>query len=139
MNLQFYLVTSNPQLVRSNLDNWKVKRVGHGSHGIEDTRINSEIRSSFSRNRITVSMIYIPNRKPEVKHWLRLMLILLDGSSARSARRKPGTTRRIHMITRVASNGESGAKNAKYCACSLSKQTANGNKVLAEFFRYIDI
>jgi GNAT superfamily N-acetyltransferase len=31
INLLFYLVTSNPQLIRGNLDNWRVKRVGHGS------------------------------------------------------------------------------------------------------------
>ena len=36
LNLPFYLVTSNPQLVRGNLDGWIVKRVGHGRHGRTD-------------------------------------------------------------------------------------------------------
>jgi hypothetical protein len=32
------LVNSNPQLVRGNLGNWRVKRVGHGTAGSEDTQ-----------------------------------------------------------------------------------------------------
>jgi GNAT superfamily N-acetyltransferase len=39
INLPFYLVTSNPQLIRGNLEYWRVKRFGHGSHGRENTRI----------------------------------------------------------------------------------------------------
>ena len=67
VNLPFYLVTSNPQLVRSNLDKWKVKRVGHGSHGRSDTRINQELVNSNSRRRLSVSIVYCPTRKPEAK------------------------------------------------------------------------
>jgi GNAT superfamily N-acetyltransferase len=48
-SLPFYLVTSNPQLIRGNLYFWKIKRVGHGSHGREDTRINRELLDSNSR------------------------------------------------------------------------------------------
>jgi hypothetical protein len=59
-NLPFYLVTSNPQLIRGSLDHWKIKRVGHGSHGREDTRINRELVNSNSRRRLGVSMIYNP-------------------------------------------------------------------------------
>ena len=56
VNLPFYLVTSNPQLVRGNLDNWKVKRIGHGSHGRNNTRINRELMNSNSRRRLSVSL-----------------------------------------------------------------------------------
>jgi GNAT superfamily N-acetyltransferase len=53
INLPFYLVTSNPQLIRSNLESWKIKRFGHGSHGRENTRINKELVNSNSRRRLT--------------------------------------------------------------------------------------
>ena len=67
-NLPFYLVTSNPQLIRRNIDHWKIKRVGHGSHGRENTRINRELVNSNSRRRLSVSMIYNPiKRNPKVK------------------------------------------------------------------------
>lgn len=59
MNLPFYLVTSNPQLVRGNLDKWKVKRIGHSSHGRSDTMINQELVKSNSRRRLSVSLEYI--------------------------------------------------------------------------------
>jgi GNAT superfamily N-acetyltransferase len=58
MNLPFYLVTSNPQLVRGNLDKWKVKRIGHGSQGRSDTMINQELVKSNSRRRLSVSLEY---------------------------------------------------------------------------------
>jgi GNAT superfamily N-acetyltransferase len=60
LNLPFYLVTSNPQLIRGNMGNWKVKRVGHGSHGREDTRINREISKTNCRRRLSVSLQYSP-------------------------------------------------------------------------------
>ncbi len=63
INLPFYLVTSNPQLVRGNLGNWRVKRVGHGTAGNEDTRINSELTKSNSKRRLSVTLQYIPKRK----------------------------------------------------------------------------
>ena len=59
----FYLVTSNPQLIRGNLNHWKIKRVGHGSHGKGDTRINRELINSNSRRRLSVSMVYDPRKK----------------------------------------------------------------------------
>ena len=62
VNLPFYLVTSNPQLVRGNLGNWRVKRVGHGSCGGEDTRINRELTQSNSKRRLSVSLQYMPKR-----------------------------------------------------------------------------
>jgi GNAT superfamily N-acetyltransferase len=57
--LPFYLVTSNPQLVRGNLGDWRVKRVGHGTAGSEDTRINSELTKSNSKRRLSVTLQYI--------------------------------------------------------------------------------
>jgi len=55
----FYILTSNPQIIRGNLENWKITRYGHASRGRENTRINSEIRNSLSRKRITVSLKYV--------------------------------------------------------------------------------
>jgi GNAT superfamily N-acetyltransferase len=58
--MPFYILTSNPQIIRGNMKNWKITRFGHASKGREDTKINSEIRSSLSRKRITVSLQYVP-------------------------------------------------------------------------------
>jgi GNAT superfamily N-acetyltransferase len=63
VNLPFYLVTSNPQLVHGNLSNWKIKRVGHGSHGREDTQINRELLKSNSKRRLTVSLEYLTQKR----------------------------------------------------------------------------
>jgi GNAT superfamily N-acetyltransferase len=54
----FYILTSNPQIIRGNMKNWKMTRFGHASRGRGNTRINNEIRSSLSRKRITVSLQY---------------------------------------------------------------------------------
>ena len=62
--IPFYILTSNPQIIRGNIGNWKIARLGHASRGRGDTRINNEIRSSLSRKRITVSMEYVPTAKP---------------------------------------------------------------------------
>ncbi len=62
------MVTSNPQIIRGNIDHWRIKRIGHGSHGRENTRINRELVNSNSRRRLSVSMIYNPiKRNPKVK------------------------------------------------------------------------
>ncbi len=63
INLPFYLVTSNPQFVRGNLDDWRVKRFGHATSGRDDSRINREMRSSNARRRLTISLQYMPKRK----------------------------------------------------------------------------
>jgi GNAT superfamily N-acetyltransferase len=55
----FYILTSNPQIIRGNMENWIITRYGHASKGREDTRINKEIRGSLSRKRITVSLKYV--------------------------------------------------------------------------------
>ena len=54
--LPFLIVTSNPQIIQSNMKNWKVSRYGHASKGKNNSRINNEIRNSLSRKRITVSL-----------------------------------------------------------------------------------
>jgi GNAT superfamily N-acetyltransferase len=63
----FYILTSNPQIIRGNMENWKITRFGHASKGRGDTRINNEIRNSLSRNRLTVSLRYENHnsQKPE--------------------------------------------------------------------------
>ena len=63
INLPFYLVTSNPQLVRGNMGNWRVKRVGHGTAGSEDTRINKELTKSNSKRRLSVTLQYKPKQQ----------------------------------------------------------------------------
>ena len=57
--MPFYILTSNPQIIRGDMKNWKISRFGHASKGRDNSRINSEIRSSLSRKRITVSMQYV--------------------------------------------------------------------------------
>ncbi len=57
--MPFYIVTSNPQIIRGNLKNWKIARFGHASRGKGDTKINNGIKNSLSRNRLTVSMRYL--------------------------------------------------------------------------------
>ena len=59
----FYILTSNPQIIRGNMKNWKITRFGHASKGRGNTRINNGLRSSLSRKRITVSLQYIPDSK----------------------------------------------------------------------------
>ena len=61
--IPFYILTSNPQIIRGNMKNWKITRYGHASRGKENTRINNEIRNSLSRKRITVSMQYLPTAR----------------------------------------------------------------------------
>jgi GNAT superfamily N-acetyltransferase len=56
--ISFYIVTSNPQIIRGNTKNWKITRYGHASKGRGDTRINNEIKENLSRKRITVSLLY---------------------------------------------------------------------------------
>jgi len=60
--LPFNLVTSNPQLIRGNIENWEIKRVGHCTHSRENTRINRELTQSNSRKRLTVSLQYQPKK-----------------------------------------------------------------------------
>jgi len=63
LDLAFYLVTSNPQLVHGNMDYWRVKRFGHGSSGRNDSRINHELVNSNAKRRLTVTLQYKPRRQ----------------------------------------------------------------------------
>ena len=55
----FFILTSNPQIIRGGMKNWKITRFGHASKGRDNTRINNEIKDSLTRKRITVSLQYI--------------------------------------------------------------------------------
>ena len=58
--IPFYILTSNPQIIRGNMENWRITRFGHACKGKENTKMNNDIRDSLSRKRLTVSMQYIP-------------------------------------------------------------------------------
>jgi GNAT superfamily N-acetyltransferase len=59
----FFILTSNPQIIRGKMENWKINRFGHASKGKGDSRINNEIRGSLSRKRITVSLQFRNNKE----------------------------------------------------------------------------
>jgi GNAT superfamily N-acetyltransferase len=56
--LHFYILTSNPQIIKGSMKNWTITRYGHASKGRGNTRINNEIKDSLSRKRVTVSLKY---------------------------------------------------------------------------------
>ena len=56
--MPFYILTSNPQIIRGNMNGWKITRFGHASKGKNYSRINDELRDNLSRKRITVSLQY---------------------------------------------------------------------------------
>jgi GNAT superfamily N-acetyltransferase len=58
----FYILTSNPQIIRGDLRGWKITRFGHASEGKGNTRINSELKSSLSRKRLSVSLQYVRSK-----------------------------------------------------------------------------
>ena len=58
--IPFYILTSNPQIIRGNMKNWRLTRFGHACKGKENTQMNNDIRDSLSRKRLTVSLQYIP-------------------------------------------------------------------------------
>ena len=43
--MPFYILTSNPQIIRGGMKNWKITRFGHASKGRGNTKINNEILS----------------------------------------------------------------------------------------------
>jgi len=58
--MPFYILTSNPQIIRSNLRNWKITRLGHASTGANrETQINNGLRNALSKNRLTATLQYI--------------------------------------------------------------------------------
>jgi len=60
--IPFYILTSNPQIIRGNIQNWRIARFGHASKGKENTRINKEIGRSLNRERTTISLRYDPTQ-----------------------------------------------------------------------------
>jgi GNAT superfamily N-acetyltransferase len=66
--MPFYILTSNPQIIRGGMKNWEITRFGQASKGRGNTRINNEIKDSLSRKRITVSMQYIPKLTTQLDH-----------------------------------------------------------------------
>jgi hypothetical protein len=56
--MPFYILTSNPQIIRGGMKGWRITLFGHASKGKEDMGINNEIRGSLSGNRLTVSLQY---------------------------------------------------------------------------------
>jgi hypothetical protein len=58
------MLTNNFQMVRGNMQNWKVTQFGHASKGRDNTSINNEVRGNVSKKRITVSLQYLPNKLP---------------------------------------------------------------------------
>ena len=57
--MPFYILTSNPQIIRGNMDKWRIMRNGHASKGKNNSKLNDGLRDSLSRKRLTVSMQYI--------------------------------------------------------------------------------
>jgi GNAT superfamily N-acetyltransferase len=56
--LPFTIITSNPQLVRGNLEGWKITHIGRGQR--VDSRNLARPYTASSEKRITVSMRYVP-------------------------------------------------------------------------------
>jgi len=63
--IPFCILTSNPQIIRGNMEHWRLTRFGHACRGKENTKMNNDISGSLSRKRITVSMRYAP--KPRIQ------------------------------------------------------------------------
>ena len=53
----------NPQIIRGKMKNWKITQYGHAGKCKENKRLNSEIRSGLSRNRITFSLQNLRSEK----------------------------------------------------------------------------
>lgn len=70
MKLPFYILTSNPQLVRGNLERWRVTRHGHASRmKVESSswsRTSKALLNSSSRGRLSVSLQYIPKKEKAI-------------------------------------------------------------------------
>jgi len=62
--LPLTMVTSNPQFIHSKIPDWIITRIGHkGSHSGAKYRKNiRNLSRSGSRQRITISMRYVPKR-----------------------------------------------------------------------------
>jgi GNAT superfamily N-acetyltransferase len=67
IDLPFYIVTTNPQIIRASLGpNWIVKRYGHsGKIGVNNDgfmKVGKMLERSSSSGRITVSLQYLPSK-----------------------------------------------------------------------------
>jgi len=67
IDLPFYIITTNPQIIRASLGpNWIVKRYGHsGKIGINNEnfiRVGKVLERSSSSGRISVSLQYLPSK-----------------------------------------------------------------------------
>ena len=82
----FYIVTSNPQIVRGNLDRWSVKRYGHVKRSDkQDTRMNNEIKASVSAKRISITLEYKPLKGKISNFCLKKRGYIVEGGSFSSA------------------------------------------------------
>lgn len=63
-NQPFYILTSNPAIVRSSLDYWEVTRLGHASAGrAMDHGINYGLGGSYSGHRLSATLRYLGGEK----------------------------------------------------------------------------
>jgi GNAT superfamily N-acetyltransferase len=58
--LPFTIITSNPQLIRGNMESWKITHIGRGQR--VDSRNLAHPYTGSSEKRITVSMRYSPEK-----------------------------------------------------------------------------
>ena len=47
--IPFYILTSNPQIMRGSIEGWRITRFGHACKGKENTRMNNDLRDSLSK------------------------------------------------------------------------------------------
>jgi GNAT superfamily N-acetyltransferase len=60
--LPFYILTSNPQIIRGSHERWAIVRFGHANMGRPSSTINIGLSDSLSRKRITVTMKYLKSK-----------------------------------------------------------------------------
>ena len=60
--LPFFLVTSNPQLIRAEMPNWKLRRIGHLAKNKKHS-FNLQHYKALSGHRLTATIQYYPPRE----------------------------------------------------------------------------
>lgn len=69
--LPFFLVTSNPQLIRAYMQNWKLRRIGHlAKH--KKHAFNMQHYKALSGHRLTATLQYCPPRETHTPTLQRL-------------------------------------------------------------------
>jgi GNAT superfamily N-acetyltransferase len=58
-HLPFFLVTSNPQLIRSNMPDWKLRRIGHTAKNRKNA-FSLQHYKALSGHRLTATLQYCP-------------------------------------------------------------------------------